>query len=180
MRKAVFGVLITIVFLGLGLSVVQYFYIKNKVEIPSTSNAKRQIPQDAQLVRLSDGKSVALSSFKGKVVLLNFWASWCEACMAEMPSMNKLYEELKGEGLEILAVNVDENPTKVVPEVIKKLKLVFPVYVDRDNTLTRYFDVMAIPFSAVLSKDQQVLWAESGERNWAASDIVAELRKAIK
>ena len=61
-----------------------------------------------------DGKMVSLADYKGKVVLLNIWATWCPPCVEEMPSMEKLYQELKGEGFEILAVSIDVLGAKAV------------------------------------------------------------------
>ena len=75
-----------------------------------------------------DGKKVSLADYKGKVVLLNIWATWCAPCVAEMPSMEKLYQELKDEGFELLAVSVDESGAEVVTPFMKKHKLVFLCY----------------------------------------------------
>ncbi|HRK01414.1 MAG TPA: TlpA disulfide reductase family protein, partial [Oligoflexia bacterium] len=165
---------------GVTLSVARHFRLKNPISLENPKSAdQRQVP-NVSFVRFHDQQAVSLEAFKGKVVLINFWASWCSACLVEMPSINRLYETLKNEGFEVIALNVDENPNDVVPNLAKKLELKFPVYLEPKNTLTDFFSVVAIPYSVVLGKDQRVLWAESGERDWSAPAIVEELRKALK
>src|ERR1700751_2243831 len=88
-----------------------------------------------------DGTAKNLSDFSQKVVLLNFWATWCEACMEEMPSMVALREKYASQGFEIVGINVDENPTQAVPPVLQKLGIHFPIFTDQGNTLAEMFDV---------------------------------------
>jgi thiol-disulfide isomerase/thioredoxin len=75
------------------------------------------------------GKSVSLSSYKGKIVLLSFWATWCGPCQIEMPAMEKLYQQMKGKGLEVVAVDVREDKS-TVSSFIKKQGYTFPVLLD--------------------------------------------------
>ena len=75
------------------------------------------------------GQEVRLSALKGKVVLLNFWATWCGPCRAEMPSMQRMYTQLRGQGLEILAVDLQEDKV-TVERFVKELGLTFPVLLD--------------------------------------------------
>ena len=135
-----------------------------------------QTIEDISLARFQ-GAQTRLSEFKGKVFLVNFWASWCSACMIEMPSIVRLWNEFKGQGLEVLAVNVDENPTAVVPGLTKKLMMEFPILVDPENRLADIFDVHAIPTTVVLDRNRKVLLIDSGERNWNGADVHEQMKR---
>jgi thiol-disulfide isomerase/thioredoxin len=123
----------------------------------------------------AQGKSAIFSDVareaKAKVILMNFWATWCEACMVEMPSIVELQTAYKGKGLQVIGINLDENPGSVVPRAEKELGISFPVFSDADGKITDYFDVHAIPLSVVLGSDRKILYIENGERNWNDQDI---------
>lgn len=131
---------------------------------------------DHVLTRLAGG-TTPLSGLGAKVTLINFWASWCEACMVEMPSILKLREAYKAKGFEVAAINSDENPRAVVPPLVKKLGLTFPIFTDADGALAEKFDVHAIPFSVLIDRDRKVLMIETGERDWNATDVRAVVEK---
>ena len=128
----------------------------------------------------SSGKNIQLSALPGKVFLINFWATWCEACTAEMPSIVKLLSLYKGQGLTVVAINLDERPDAVVPNAVKTFGLSFPIYLDVEEQAVRTFDVHALPMSAVLNKARTVLHMETGEKNWMADDIRNEIEKWLK
>jgi thiol-disulfide isomerase/thioredoxin len=75
---------------------------------------------DFQLTPIGDGKSAKLSDFHSKVTLVNFWATWCEACMEEMPSLVQLREAYKDKGFEVVGINLDQNASSVVPHALKQ------------------------------------------------------------
>jgi peroxiredoxin len=77
-----------------------------------------------------NGKVVSLSDYKGKVVFINIWATWCLPCREEMPSMQKLYDQFKGEAFEILAVSIDSAGRKAVAPFMRELNLTFPALLD--------------------------------------------------
>jgi thiol-disulfide isomerase/thioredoxin len=137
------------------------------------------IPQ-FNLQEYKSGKAVPIDQIDGKVRLINFWATWCEACMVEMPSIVKLYEAYKDKGLKVVFVNVDENPEAVLPPVLKRLKIDFPVYLDRDGAVADIFDVHAIPLTVITDNFRKVLLMESGERDWNGADLRAQLDQWLK
>ncbi len=99
-----------------------------------------------------DGHTVTLSSQKGRVVLLNFWATWCDSCKEELPLVQKLAGEHAGEDFELLAVNVDDDPPKTVPPFAAAHGLTFPIlYVDR-KTMDAYA-VRLLPTSYLIAPD---------------------------
>jgi len=125
---------------------------------------------DVDLPKLGGGV-VKLSGLGSKVTLINFWATWCEACMVEMPTLVKLHEAYKSKGFEIAAINADENPDAVVPKTIADLRIPFPVFVDPEGRLADVFDVHAIPLTVILDSQRKVLLIETGERDWFGSEI---------
>ena len=120
---------------------------------------------------------VKASELKSKVLLINFWATWCEACMVEMPSIVRLRKHYEGRGLVVAEINVDDNPEAVLPATLKKLGIDFPVYVDEGQKLSETFDVHAIPLTVMVDKNFKVVLIESGERNWNGDDVHADIEK---
>jgi len=127
-----------------------------------------------------DGKKVSLADYKGKVVLLNIWATWCAPCVAEMPSMEKLYRELKDEGFVIVAVSVDETGTDAVAPFMKKHKLGFPVLLDTVGDIKSLYQVTGIPESFIIDKDGIIIEKIIGPRDWAASGAIRFFRNLVQ
>lgn len=139
-------------------------------ESHATSVAIGNTVSDYEFAELN-GATRKLSSFlkpegPNQVVLINFWASWCEACIAEMPSINKLRAAYLAKGFEVLGVNLDEKPTAVVPGAVKNLKMLFPIFVDPDAAIADTLDVHAIPFTVVVDSNRKILHFQSGDRDW--------------
>ena len=134
-----------------------------------------QIP-DLEMNKL-EGGSAQIASLPHKVMMINFWATWCEACMSEMPSIVTLRDTFAPKGFEVLGVNVDENPAQVVPEIQKKMGIKFPIFTDKNNLLAEMFDVHAIPLTVIINKDRKILLIESGERDWNGEDLHQMLEK---
>ncbi|MEO5970292.1 MAG: TlpA disulfide reductase family protein [Bdellovibrionia bacterium] len=124
-----------------------------------------------------DGKSVKIADLNAKIFLINFWATWCEACIEEMPSIVKLRESFKDRGFEVLGINVDENPKAVVPKSIQQFKMDFPVFIDPEGKLSDLFDVHAIPLTVVLRKKGEILAVVSGGRDWNSAEVRAKLER---
>jgi len=123
------------------------------------------------------GGTKKIGDLKAKVVLMNFWASWCEACMVEMQSIVKLREAYHDKGFEVAAIDVDDNPEAVIPKIVRQKGMTFPVFTDDGQRLSELFDVHAIPLSVVMNKDRKVLMLESGERDWNGKDIRSQLEE---
>ena len=102
-----------------------------------------------------EGKSQSLSQYRGKIVLVNFWATWCKPCTTEMPAMQTVYDKLRDKGFVVLAVNELEDDAKV-REHIKQYRHTFPVLMDRDNRVANQFGVFGLPVSVFIDQEGRV------------------------
>src|SRR6185503_8718929 len=107
--------------------------------------------EDFQLLDL-EGKIQRLNDYRGKVVLLNFWATWCKPCTTEMPAMQASYDKLADKGFVVLAINELEDDAKV-REHIRQFGHTFPVLMDRDNKVANQFGVFGLPVSVFIDQE---------------------------
>ena len=130
---------------------------------------------------LSDlrGNSRKLSDFQGKLIILNFWATWCPPCRAEMPSMERLYRKLKAEGLEIVAIDLREGANLVEP-FVKEYSLTFPVLLDRDGRVGAKYGVRSIPTTYVIGRDGTVIAGRIGGQEWDGTEVETLLRALLE
>lgn len=116
-----------------------------------------------------DGNIVRLSEFRGKkVVLINFWATWCPPCRLEMPTMQQIYTEYRDKGFEILAVNIESDAQQEIRDFVKELRLTFPILLDPDMKVTRKFRVIGLPVSALVDRQGIVRAKEIGYHDWTS------------
>ena len=123
-----------------------------------------QIAPDFMLKTL-DGEEVTLSDFRGQPVIINFWATWCPPCRAEMPDFERIYES---EDVEILAVNLTESErnTQVVHDFIEELDLTFLIPMDEDSTINDGYNVAAYPTSYMIDSEGRVQFVARGAINY--------------
>jgi thiol-disulfide isomerase/thioredoxin len=124
-----------------------------------------------------DGSVHTLSQSKAKVVLINFWATWCEACMEEMPSLVRLHKEFSSQGFEIYGVNLDQKPAQAIPATEAEFGMKFQSFIDRDGALSDAFDVHAIPLTVVIDRSRKVLDSVAGDRDWMNRNFTSKLRE---
>ncbi len=115
------------------------------------------------------GQKISLSQYRGKVVILNFWATWCPPCREEMPSMEALYQKYKERGLVILAVNVDDNGETAVKKFLHKTPYSFPIVLDTDNVSQHVYGVFRFPESFIIDREGTVVEKIIGGRDWNSS-----------
>lgn len=127
-----------------------------------------------------DGKNTSLSDYKGKVVLVNIWATWCPPCVEEMPSMQKLYNEFNGKNFEILAVSIDAAGVDAVAPFMKKHKLSFPALMDPKGTIKSMYRVTGIPESFIIDKQGILVGKIIGPRDWATQEIFGFFQDLIQ
>lgn len=104
----------------------------------------------------SGGQKVALDQFRGQVVLLDFWATWCPPCMREMPELNALHGELQSRGFSVVGINREPEDVRKVSEFVAKQGISFPIAVDTDGTGERY-RVLSLPTTVLVGRNGKVL-----------------------
>jgi peroxiredoxin len=127
-----------------------------------------------------EGKMVSLAEYRGKVVLLNIWATWCPPCVEEMPSMERLYQEMKGEDFEILAVSIDTSGTEAVLPFMKKHRLNFTTLTDTKGTIKNIYQTTGVPESFIIDKNGMIAEKVLGPRDWASPDALRLFQDLIQ
>ncbi len=116
------------------------------------------------------GQAVTETSFGGELLLVNFWATWCEPCREEMPSMNRLRASLPGRPFEVLAVNIAESESRI-RRFMEQVPLDFPVLMDRDNAASKAWRARVLPVSFLVGPDGRIRHFAVGEIDWAADRV---------
>jgi len=124
------------------------------------------------------GKTHDLKQYRGKVVLINFWATWCPPCRAEMPSMQRLKAKMAGKPFVILAVDMGE-PEAVVKSYIREIKTDFTVLLDKDGRALKAWKVFAFPTSYVVDAQGKIRYGLYGASEWDAADKVKKITQLL-
>ena len=131
-------------------------------------------------VRNLKGHRVQLVDYRGKVVILNLWATWCGPCRVEMPGMENLYRRYRSEGLEILAVSLDKGSSDKVQAFADEYQLSFPVLLDKDGQVERRYNSITIPTTYVIDKKGMVVAEVDGAKNWESEQTFEALEYLLK
>jgi peroxiredoxin len=121
---------------------------------------------------------VSLSSMKGKVLLLNFWATWCPPCVAEMPSLNRLYGHLKSRGLEVIAISIDRSADDV-KEFLGKKGFNFTILMDQGSSVAKRYRVFSTPTTFLIDKNGNIVERFFGDYDWQDKEIEAKIEKLL-
>ena len=127
--------------------------------------------QDFRLENPVTGKSISLSEYRGRWVLLNFWATWCAPCLEEIPSLDSLVEKIPEQSLVVLAVSSGEQKT-VVAEYLKKSPHRFTVLLDTDQGASKKYGVRALPTTYLVDPQGRVVGGKSGALYWDSSAVL--------
>jgi thiol-disulfide isomerase/thioredoxin len=125
----------------------------------------------------AEGQSLALSSMKGEVVVLAFWATWCRPCRTELPRLAELHENLKARGGRVLAVSVDTDPDRVA-DFLERYEIALPVVIDGPDGLARSLDLESLPYALILDRNGEVAARITGSGEDAWSNLVAAAERA--
>jgi thiol-disulfide isomerase/thioredoxin len=160
--KFIAGILLIGMFLGLRQLVSTP---KNPAMSLIPLHLRKPFPIDFSLPDLQ-GKSIRLTSLHGKVILLNFWATWCYPCRTELPSMNAVFKHYQSESFLVLAVASDSQGKEIVSPFVNLFGLTFPILLDPQDIVGRRLQIPGIPTSYVLDKQGRTAGTEVGARNW--------------
>ncbi|HEX9626500.1 MAG TPA: TlpA disulfide reductase family protein [Acidiferrobacterales bacterium] len=128
----------------------------------------------------ADGRPHRLAELRGKVVLVNFWATWCPPCRREMPSMQRAYDMLKSKDFAMLAVNVGEDVETIFGfSFATGVELTFPILLDRDSAVTNAWPVRALPTSFLIDRDGRAVFRAVGGRDWDDPKLIGAIRELV-
>ncbi len=134
-----------------------------------------QVAADFTLTDMS-GKQVSLSQFKGKVVLLNFWGTFCPPCREEMPSMERLYNNFRDKGFVILAVNIEVDGRQKVSKFLQQNPYTFPILLDDKNVAAQQYGVFRFPESFLIDRNGNVVEKIIGGRDWLSGPTFEKIK----
>ena len=147
--------------------------IKNRVAFAGNKPALNEMAPEFSLKDLS-GKNVRLSDYKGKVVLVNFWASWCPPCKMEIPGIQKVYTAYKDKGFTVIGIATDD----VSPSFIKSMGMSYPVVLADNEVISDYGNISGIPASFLVGKDGRIIKKVMGM--YFESSLKSDLENALK
>jgi thiol-disulfide isomerase/thioredoxin len=127
-------------------------------------NSVNALPVEVGLNDLN-GRPVSLSDFRGKIVFLNFWTSWCFDCRIEMPHMERLHQRFKDKDFAIVTINLQESASQV-KQFFNKFKLTFTALLDSDGKIGAHFRITSIPTSFILDREGIIIGKVMGPRKW--------------
>jgi thiol-disulfide isomerase/thioredoxin len=129
-------------------------------------------------LRTVDGRPLALADLRGRVVLVNFWATWCEPCVEEMPSLQRLRDRLGAARCEVLAVNYQEGEPRI-RAFLQKVPLDLPIVRDTDGGVARAWRVRIFPTTFVVDADQTIRFLLTGSLDWTEPEVEGRIRALL-
>jgi peroxiredoxin len=127
-----------------------------------------------------NGKKFEMKQFKGKVIFLNFWATWCGPCKEEMPGLEVLHRQFKEKNFVLLTISVDYEGMKPVREFIDKHQYTFPVLLDPKSETLDPFEVKGIPTTFLVDKNGRMIGKAIGSRDWKSPEVMSLLNLLIE
>jgi peroxiredoxin len=140
------------------------------------------VPQAAApdfTLRTLGGPNLRLAEQRGRVVMVNFWATWCGPCKQEMPQLNRLYDKYRDAGFLLLGVNIDEDPARAAA-VAARLDLRFPVLLDADKSVSRAYDLGTMPSTVLIDRDGRVRYVHKGYRDGYETTYETQIRELLR
>jgi peroxiredoxin len=125
------------------------------------------------------GENLRLSEFRGEVVLINFWASWCGPCRQEMPVLSELHDKYKALGFTVLGVNVEEDSGKA-RKLLQEIPVSFPVLLDNESVVSKQYDVVAMPSTVLVDRDGNMRYLHRGYKPGLEDVYLQQIRDLVR
>ena len=130
-------------------------------------------------LKSSNGENLRLSEYRGDVVLINFWASWCGPCRQEMPVLSELHDRYRALGFTVLGVNVEADTAKA-KKLLKDMPVRFPVVFDSDSVVSKQYDVVAMPSTVLVDRDGNMRYLHKGYKSGLEDVYQQQVRELIR
>lgn len=130
-------------------------------------------------LKSSTGENLRLSEYRGEVVMLNFWATWCGPCRQEMPLLDDLYNRYERVGFKLLGVNIDDNSQRAI-DMMKELGVDFPVLFDASKDVSKLYEVNAMPVTVILDREGNVRYVHKGYKPGYEEKYLNEVRALLR
>ncbi|MGD8842395.1 MAG: TlpA disulfide reductase family protein [Gammaproteobacteria bacterium] len=130
-------------------------------------------------LKSDSGENLRLSEYRGDVVMINFWASWCGPCRQEMPLLDELYTHYQPMGFTVLGVNVEEDSTSA-REMLKNISVTFPVLFDNQSKVSKLYNVVAMPSTVLVDRDGNVRYLHQGYKPGLEETYQQQVRALIR
>jgi peroxiredoxin len=130
-------------------------------------------------LKSASGENLKLSEYRGEVVLINFWASWCGPCRQEMPLLDELHQRYKSLGFTVLGVNVEEDSTQA-RKLLQDLPVSFPVLFDNQSNVSRQYDVVAMPSTVLIDRSGKLRYLHKGYQPGLEDTYLEQVRELIR
>ena len=182
-----YAAIFTVLFVAAILIMVDHYYetpmTLSDVQLPpgvDTEKSEVGFKAPAFTARNLKGQRVQLADHRGKVVILNLWATWCGPCRVEMPGMENLYRRYRSLGLEILAVSLDKGSSDKVQTFADEYRLSFPVLLDSDGQVESLYDTHTIPTTFVIDKKGMIVAEVDGAKHWESEETFKAIEYLLK
>ncbi len=148
--------------------------------VPGVKRADGRIAADFTLEDLS-GRTITLASLRGKVIFLNFWATWCAPCLDEMPSMQALYDQMRGNAdFVMLAVSQDQRGRQAVKPFIDKNGFRFQILLDPEGQLAESYGLRGVPETFIIDRSGRIVAHHAGAFDWSRPDVSEALKQMLE
>ena len=168
-----FRILLSLFILVVSLSSIAQQAGKGLTQLPDRPQAPDFVLADI------DGNQYRLSDYRGQVVIVNFWATWCPPCRAEMPSMQRAWQQLEQEGILMLGINVGEDEDTIF-QFTANYPVEFPLLMDQDSRVINQWPVRGLPTTFVVSPAGKITYRAIGGREWDDPDLLAMVRALMQ
>ena len=139
-----------------------------------TALPERPIAPEFEL-QVPDGTQVRLADYRGRPLIVNFWATWCPPCRKEMPSMQRAWEAVRGEGIDLIAINVGED-AETIRRFTADVPVSFPLPMDERSQVVQAWPVTGLPTTFVVDPDGRLAYVATGEREWDDPALLDQVR----
>jgi thiol-disulfide isomerase/thioredoxin len=154
MRKVALGLAVVFVLVGCGKPLTSTNAASSSADKPSASDSRKAMPEF--VVAKLDGGSIKSSDLKGKVTLLDFWATWCDPCKEEIPDYNKLQEKYAGKDFQILGVTMESGSAAEIRQKAEELKIKYPISMGDDKIVDAFGGMLGFPTTFLITKDGKI------------------------